>query len=197
MNDYPFLLVNFDDETAAMLGAYGLVIDLNGSSGVSIAIRGNLITKIDAKYLPKAGVSNLVNGSLPGAFRSTLAVAESDEYTMGSASVSLGTFTKAEGDIAFAAGDSVYASSYAQFVHGKFNIENTADRYAHIVGNGEDDDNRSNAYTLDWDGNAWFAGSVEGTSLILSSSTPNSTKRFRITVDDNGTLSAVSITSRT
>ena len=180
-----------------MLEAYGLVIDLNGSSSAAITIRGKQISKIDAKYLPKASLSNLVDGSFPGAFRSTLAVADSDEYTLGSASTSLGAFTKAEGGIAFAAGDSVYASSYAQFVHGKFNIENTSGRYAHIVGNGEDDDNRSNAYTLDWDGNAWFAGSVEGTSLILSSSTPNSTKRFRITVDDNGTLSAVSITSRT
>ena len=32
--------------------------------------------------------------------------------------------------------------------------------YAHIVGNGESDTTRSNAYTLDWDGNAWYAGDV-------------------------------------
>ncbi len=32
--------------------------------------------------------------------------------------------------------------------------------YAHIVGNGTSDTERSNAYTLDWDGNAWFAGDV-------------------------------------
>ena len=29
------------------------------------------------------------------------------------------------------------------------------------MGNGEDDDNRSNAYTLDWNGNGWFAGSIK------------------------------------
>jgi hypothetical protein len=33
-------------------------------------------------------------------------------------------------------------------------------KYAHIVGNGADEDNRSNAHTLDWEGNAWFAGDV-------------------------------------
>ena len=44
--------------------------------------------------------------------------------------------------------------------------------------------------TLDWEGNAWFAGTVEGTALILPSSTPDSTKRFRITVDDSGTITA-------
>ena len=32
--------------------------------------------------------------------------------------------------------------------------------YAHIVGNGESDTTRSNAHTLDWDGNAWYAGDV-------------------------------------
>ena len=37
---------------------------------------------------------------------------------------------------------------------------------------------------------AWFAGTVEGTALILPSSTPDSTKRFRITVDDSGTITA-------
>jgi len=32
--------------------------------------------------------------------------------------------------------------------------------YAHIVGNGTSNTDRSNAHTLDWDGNAWFSGDV-------------------------------------
>lgn len=32
--------------------------------------------------------------------------------------------------------------------------------YAHIVGNGADNETRSNAHTLDWEGNAWYAGDV-------------------------------------
>lgn len=32
--------------------------------------------------------------------------------------------------------------------------------YVQIVGNGESDTERSNAYTLDWKGNAWFSGDV-------------------------------------
>ncbi|MFW5523142.1 MAG: hypothetical protein ACOCPB_09160, partial [Segatella copri] len=32
--------------------------------------------------------------------------------------------------------------------------------YATVIGNGASDYTRSNAYTLDWDGNAWFAGDV-------------------------------------
>lgn len=33
-------------------------------------------------------------------------------------------------------------------------------KYAHIVGNGTSDNARSNAHTLDWDGNAWFQGNI-------------------------------------
>lgn len=51
------------------------------------------------------------------------------------------------------------ASSEYQHVQGKFNIEDSANTYAHIVGNG-DANTRSNAHTLDWDGNAWFAGNI-------------------------------------
>lgn len=61
-------------------------------------------------------------------------------------------------------------------------------KYAHIVGNGGGAHSRSNAHTLDWDGNAWYAGSVECTSFILKSSTEGSNKRFRVTIDDNGEL---------
>ena len=81
-------------------------------------------------------------------------------------------------------------------VQGRFNtIPTDTDNFAHVVGNGTDDTNRSNAHTLDWDGNAWYAGSVEGTALILKSSTEGSTKRFKITVDDSGILTATDTTS--
>jgi hypothetical protein len=33
-------------------------------------------------------------------------------------------------------------------------------KYAHIVGNGTSTSKRSNAHTLDWEGNAWFAGKI-------------------------------------
>ena len=32
--------------------------------------------------------------------------------------------------------------------------------YAHIIGNGTSDTERSNAHTLDWEGNAWYSGDV-------------------------------------
>ena len=45
-------------------------------------------------------------------------------------------------------------------MQGKYNIEDTNNKYAHIVGNGIGENSRSNAHTLDWNGNAWFQGDV-------------------------------------
>lgn len=75
-----------------------------------------------------------------------------------------GNCTTASGENSHAEGASTIASSQNQHVQGKYNIEDLNGTYAHIVGNGEDGKN-SNAHTLDWQGNAWYAGklSQEGT----------------------------------
>ena len=67
------------------------------------------------------------------------------------ASMGFATHTEGHGTIVFE------DFSHAQ---GKFNKVTIDDQYAHIVGNGESDSNRSNAHTLDWSGNAWFSGDV-------------------------------------
>ena len=78
-----------------------------------------------------------------------------------------GCETTASGNASHSEGCGTIASSENQHVQGRYNIEDTEDKYAHIVGNGEQVDTdegtqevRSNAHTLDWDGNAWFAGNV-------------------------------------
>ena len=69
-----------------------------------------------------------------------------------------GQSTTASGDYSHAEGDKTTAYGDYQHVQGEYNIIDNAGTYAHIVGNGKD--TRSNAHTLDWDGNAWFAGDV-------------------------------------
>lgn len=101
-------------------------------------------------------------------------------YSLGMGSHSEGCYCRAwadyshvEGYDAHAHGIASHAEGYVtnaygdyQHVQGRFNIEDVDDdyeplnRYAHIVGNGSDYDYRSNAHTIDWDGNAWFAGDV-------------------------------------
>ncbi len=83
----------------------------------------------------------------------------------GESSHAEGFYTEASGDSSHAEGSNTTALSDYQHVQGKYNIEDTNNKYAHIVGNGEDGNTRANAHTLDWEGNAWFAGklSQEGT----------------------------------
>jgi hypothetical protein len=76
-----------------------------------------------------------------------------------------GSYSHAEGDTCLASafgshaeGTNTVARGPHQHVQGKYNIESQTK--AHIVGNGTSDANRSNAHTLDWDGNAWFAGNI-------------------------------------
>ena len=73
-------------------------------------------------------------------------------------SIASGFSSHAEGCYTIAAGD----YSHAQ---GKYNIADSGNVYAHIVGNGSTEDSRSNAHTVDWIGNAWFAGDVYVGSL--------------------------------
>lgn len=76
-----------------------------------------------------------------------------------------GSNSHAEGDSTIASGDSSHAEGLEtkaqgnnQHAQGKYNISDTTS--AHIVGNGSSYSNKSNAHTLDWSGNAWFAGDV-------------------------------------
>lgn len=80
-------------------------------------------------------------------------------HATGSCSHAEGLATTVSGAQSHAEGRYTIASGGAQHVEGIANIEDTEEKYIHIAGNGTFD-NRSNAYTLDWDGNGWFAGDV-------------------------------------
>lgn len=104
-----------------------------------------------------------------------------------------GTNTEAKGEHSHAEGFNTKAAGPKQHVEGSYNVVDVAGKYAHIVGNGTDESNRSNAHTLDWEGNAEFAGTVKGKGFIIPSSTAGSTKKFKITVDDTGALTATEV----
>ena len=88
-------------------------------------------------------------------------------HAEGYSTTASGNYSHAEGWDVIASGTGSHAEGYGtkassgfQHVQGKHNIEDSYANYAHIVGNGNDDSVRSNAHTLDWSGNAWFAGDV-------------------------------------
>ena len=129
----------------------------------------------------------------------------------GYSSYAEGSYTTASGYSSHAEGYHTFAYSAYQHVQGKYNVKDSQNKYAHIVGNGTSESARSNAHTLDWNGNAWFKGRPQfgGTAqdqdsqtvmangdkeIILASSTSGSTKKFKITVDDSGAISATEVT---
>ena len=71
-----------------------------------------------------------------------------------------GQTTTASGMCSHAEGISTTASSSAQHVQGRYNVEDTSNKYAHIVGGGSSDRNKKNIHTIDWNGNAYFEGKV-------------------------------------
>lgn len=72
----------------------------------------------------------------------------------------------ASGAMSHAEGSHTIAASDNQHVQGKYNIEDAENTYAHIIGNG-DKIARSNAHTLDWSGNAWYAGTMTAQAIII------------------------------
>jgi hypothetical protein len=110
-------------------------------------------------------VTASANSEIFGDYENNIAVGQwsiaegSNTIAKGRASHAEGLATTASGAQSHVEGRYTIAASGAQHVEGIANIEDAEDTYIHIAGNGAFDA-RSNAHTLDWDGNAWFAGDV-------------------------------------
>lgn len=91
-------------------------------------------------------------------------------HAEGSETTASGQYSHAEGASSVSSGYAnhaegwwCYAQGSAQHAQGKYNIKDSANTYAHIVGNGTGDGERANIHTIDWYGNGWFAGAVSST----------------------------------
>jgi hypothetical protein len=125
----------------------------------------------------------------------------------GNSSHAEGNKTTASGSYSHAEGYNTTASGEYSHAEGKYNIIDTNNQYAHIIGNGTGVNARSNAYTVDWYGNAWYKGKVyiggssqdDGLELTgttvnyfdsynLTSTWNNSTAPFTQVIQINGIL---------
>lgn len=153
----------------------------------------------------------------------------SKSLASGTAAHAEGQSTIASGIAAHAEGSSTTVSGYyshvegvgttaqrkSQHIEGEYNIVDTQGngsaakgKYIHIAGNGADESNRSNAHTLDWDGNGWYQGNVKvgGTSYTDTNAKELATKDYveSLVVDGaaktflyDGKASGIAITSDT
>lgn len=81
--------------------------------------------------------------------------------TSGAYNIARGYACEARGRYTIADGSHGNVSGRPQETFGQFNIPDGTQKYIAIAGNGTDNEHRSNAYMLDYDGNAYFSGNVK------------------------------------
>ena len=126
-----------------------------------------LSTTASGSYSHAEGSGTTASGSYSHAEGHMTTASGSYSHAEGNITIASGLASHTEGENTTASGENSHAeglltsaNSSCQHVQGKFNIRDEHETYAHIVGNGTNDQFRSNAHTLDWNGNAWFAGDV-------------------------------------
>ena len=88
--------------------------------------------------------------------------------------MTFGTRNGEDGMLSSVFGQGLYAEKDGEFVIGRFNEQElqTESKYAFVVGNGETEEHRSNALTIDWSGNICFgvdvAGSETDAELVIA-----------------------------
>ena len=126
---------------------------INGS-GNSVQTRNNFVFS-DSNSL-KTGTFNFIAG---GNFNSA----------RNNCNIILGERCDCDGSCSLAVGGYVNSRGAYQIVAGKYNINDSGSgwslgNFSFIVGNGTSNDSRSNAYTLDWQGNGTFSGTVSSST---------------------------------
>lgn len=98
----------------------------------------------------------------------------------------------ATGEYSHAGGHGTVATGEAQHVEGTYNIEDTENKFAHIIGNGTNQDKRSNAFAIDWNGNIYVNNSPTGVNVndLQAASHTHTNKEIidKLSVDESGKL---------
>ena len=141
-----------------------------------------------------SGASSHAEGSATTASGSASHAEGANTTASGSESHSEGDHTEAYGYYSHAEGEYTFANGRDQHVFGAFNVlDGTPENnkrfakgdYVEIVGNGANANSRSNARTLDWQGNEWLAGKVSVGTVVSPTPVTNAndltTKKY---VDD-------------
>ena len=165
-------------------GEIGIEVLDNGKKKIKIGDGTSTWANLD--YLETEAAANILDGIANGSIRTSLAAAETADYRMGTAAFASGQNTKAQGNFSkatnfntiasggyssaegretqakgsasHAGGYGTIAGSKNQTVIGKFNVEDTSEEYAFIIGDGENADSRANLFTVAWDGEVQVDG---------------------------------------
>lgn len=154
--------------------------------------------------LLQEGCKNITSGDYSHAEGLNNTASGNYSHAEGRLNTASGQNTHAEGYNNIASGNHSHiegcyneASGYATHVQGRYNVvqsvtgPNYLGKYCHIVGNGTSDTARSNAHTLDWNGNAWFAGDVYTGGTAMDSGAKKLATEVPVSTADNGKVLSV------
>lgn len=151
-------------------------LSINRKAGTSTGPRSSTLgynNTASGQDATAEGQESRANGAMSHAEGAGTLASGTASHAEGFAAEASGNYSHAEaqgvasGANSHAEGVATAASDF-QHAGGKFNIVDSSGVYAEIIGNGSDDNNRSNARTLDWQGNETIAGDLifnGGTSL--------------------------------
>lgn len=135
------------------------------------------------------GLNTTASGIRSHAEGSVTTASGTCSHSQGGETIASGSYSHAEGFKTEAIGSRAHAEGHRsiaagdwQHVEGKFNIIDNESKYVHIVGNGAGENSRSNAHTLDWSGNAQYAGNVFANNIGPKKVLTNLIKEENITI---------------
>ncbi len=137
------------------------------TSNVNFPVNGSrYVLSCSTSFQTSSPASSIGSWDLSG-YRGSIMSVQIDTYlTAETSSVPSYTFGTRSNDpldngaYSFTTGEGLIAPTEDQTVVGRYNVEDTNDEYALIIGNGTDDSNRSNAFTVDWNGNTKASGKL-------------------------------------
>ena len=161
--------------------------DYTTASGASSHAEGDYTTA-SGNYSHAEGDYTTASGSSSHAEGFGTTASGASSHAEGDYTTASGNYSHAEGRSTTASGEYSHAEGYGttargEYSHaeGKFNIEDTANKYAHIIGNGVERD-RHNCFMVDWDG------------AIYVQASDDATKMMKLTIKSDGTISTKQFT---
>ena len=172
LEKYSNTTINIGRKSSTTVGNYSTAEGQNTTASGNYSHAEGINTTASGDYSHAEGINTTASGDSSHAeggnsIASGMAShAEGGSTASGVYSHAEGPGSTASGSYAHAEGNHTIAVGSCSHVQGKYNISDSNATYAHIVGNGSIDSNRSNAHTLDWSGNAWYQGNIKtgGTS---------------------------------
>ena len=168
--DYSFAI----GKDNAVKGGENVAIGINNTIYSDNGFAFGMQNQVTANSFAIGRRNNANRDSLGDISRCSVAVGDGATST-GDGSVALNNAT-AEGMNSIACNSS-YALGINSCTLGKYNVADSSNQYAVIVGNGSRS-SRSNALTLDWSGNLSVAGNVNGVDIANLNTTSTTTPTF-------------------